>query len=363
MSLLLKDYGVLVIGGSAAAERVIPRLLDSGADVTVCEGGEVTTVIEAWAAEGRIELTRTSFTQAMSWGKALMVCCDEELLREVTLEGHRRGILVDDETGSAHPLTPVTLTGRRASRAGDLAGQVALVGGGPGDPGLITVEGRRLLRLADVVVADHLGPLSLLGELDPDVEIIDAGKLPYGRAMAQDRINELLVHRAREGYFVVRLKGGDPYIFGRGFEELEELKKAGVPVRVVPGISSALAVPSAIGVPVTMRGVNHEFTVVSGHVPPGHKSSLVNWDALGRMRGTIVIIMGVKNGPKIAEALISAGRSAKTPTAVIQEGTTPAQRSLHCTLGELGERIVAEGIRPPAVIVIGDVAGLARQDG
>lgn len=362
MSLLLKDYGVLVIGGSTAAERVIPRLLDSGADVTVCEGGEVTTAIEAWAADGRITLSRTGFTEAMSWGKALMVCCDESLLREVTLEGHRRGILVDDETGSASPLTPVALTGRRASRAGDLAGQVALVGGGPGDPGLITVEGRRLLRLADVVVADHLGPLSLLGDLEPDVEIIDAGKLPYGRAMAQERINELLVHRARAGYFVVRLKGGDPYIFGRGFEELQELQKAGVPVRVVPGITSALSVPGTIGIPVTMRGVNHEFTVVSGHVPPGHKTSLVNWDALGRMHGTIAIIMGVKNGPKIAEALMRAGRSPKTPAAVIQDGTLPNQRSLRCTLGELGEKMVEEAIKPPAVIVIGEVAGLDEGD-
>ncbi|ALA67224.1 uroporphyrinogen-III C-methyltransferase [Corynebacterium lactis] len=362
MSLVLKDLGVLVIGGSTAAERVIPRFLDSGATITVCEGGEVTTAIEAWAADGRISLFRTSFTPAMSWGKAIMVCCDESLLRDVTREGRRRGILVDDETGSASPLTPVALTGRRASRAGDLAGQVALVGGGPGDPGLITVEGRRLLRLADVVVADHLGPLSLLGELDPDVEIIDAGKLPYGRAMAQERINELLVHRAREGYFVVRLKGGDPYIFGRGFEELQELEEAGIPVRVVPGITSAIAVPGSVGIPVTMRGINHDFTVVSGHVPPGHPKSLVDWDALGRMNGTICIIMGVKNGPEIAESLLASGRSADTPAAVVQEGTMSTQRSVRCTLGTLGETLVNEKIKPPAVIIIGEVVGLGGSD-
>lgn len=363
MSLVLKDYGVLVIGGSEAAERVIPRFLDSGASVTVCEGGKVTGAIQAWADDGRINLFRTSFTPAMSWGKALMVCCDAEFLRDVTREGRRRGILVDDETGTATPLTPVALTGRRASRAGDLAGQVALVGGGPGDPGLITVEGRRLLRLADVVVADHLGPNSLLDELDPDVEIIDAGKLPYGRAMAQERINDLLVHRAQEGYFVVRLKGGDPYIFGRGYEELLELQEAGVPVRVIPGISSTIAVPGSVGIPVTLRGLNHDFTVVSGHVPPGHSSSKVNWSALAQMQGTIVVIMGVKNGGHIAQSLIEKGRDPHTPAAVIQEGTLATQRFFRTTLAELGRTIAEEEVKPPAVIVIGQVADLGDYHG
>ena len=356
MSLVLKGCGVLVIGGSTTAERVIPRFLDAGANVTVCEGGDVTTVIESWADDGRLELFRTTFTPAMSWGKALMVCCDKELLREVSREGKRRGILVDDETGTGAPLTPMAVTGRRASRAGDLAGQVALVGGGPGDSGLITVEGRRLLRLADVVVADHLGPLSLLSELEPDVEIIDAAKLPYGRAMAQERINQLLIDRARQGYFVVRLKGGDPYIFGRGFEELQELRKAGIAVREVPGITSAISVPAAAGIPLTVRRVNHDVTIISGHVPPGHETSLVNWDALGKMTGTLVVIMGVKNGPKIAAALMEAGRDPETPAAIIQEGTTSKQRSYSCTLGTLAQTLQDEKIKPPAVLVIGEVA-------
>lgn len=346
-----------MVGGSPDAERVIPRFLDAGASVTVCEGGKVSPVIQAWADDGRLNLFRTNFTPAMSWGKALLVCCDPAQQREVVREGARRGILVDDETGSASPLTPVALTGRRASRAGELAGQVALVGGGPGDSGLITVRGRQLLRLADVVIVDHLAPTELLHELDPDVEIIDAGKLPYGRAMAQERINDLLVDRAKQGFFVVRLKGGDPYIFGRGYEELQELLDADVPVQVVPGITSAISVPATVGIPVTMRGVNHDFTVVSGHVPPGHPKSLVNWEALGKMNGTLVVIMGVKNGPKIAASLIEFGRDPQTPAAIIQEGTTANQRQVRCTLGTLGESLDEQGIQPPAVLIIGDVAG------
>ncbi|WP_295624182.1 uroporphyrinogen-III C-methyltransferase [uncultured Corynebacterium sp.] len=359
MTLMLKGSRVLVVGASTTAERVIPGLVAAGAEVIVCEGGDITPGIEGWAERGRIQLWHTSFTPAMLWGKRMVVVTDPDLLREVMVHSTVHGVLVDDATDGAAQQA-LQFKGRRASRAGHLAGTVALVGGGPGDPDLITVEGRRLLRLADVVLADHLGPLSLLGELDPDVEIIDAAKLPYGRAMAQDRINELLVDRANQGLFVVRLKGGDPYLFGRGFEELAALRDAGVTVKQVPGITSAISVPAAAGIPVTQRGVNHDFTVVSGHVPPGHDSSLVNWDALGKMRGTLVVIMGVKNGPKIAEALIAAGRPAGTPAAVIQEGTTENQRVLHCDLATLGATIVDDKVKPPAVLVIGDVAALGR---
>ena len=355
MSLLLKGSKVLVVGASTLAERTIPGLVAAGAHVSVCEGGDVTTAVEGWADRGRITLFRTAFTPAMLWDKRMVVVTDPAMLREVTVHSNIHGVLVDDAT-DGHPQVAAAFDGRRASRAGELAGTVALVGGGPGDPGLITVEGRRLLRLADVVVTDHLGPLELLGELEPDVEIIDAAKLPYGRAMAQERINELLVARAREGAFVVRLKGGDPYLFGRGFEELQALRAAGVNVREVPGITSAISVPAAAGIPVTQRRVNHDLTVVSGHVPPGHETSLVNWDALGKMTGTLVVIMGVKNGPAIAERLVEAGRAADTPASVIQEGTTENQRVFRCTLGTLGETITGNDVRPPAVLVIGDVA-------
>ena len=173
-------------------------------------------------------------------------------------------------------------------------GGVALVGGGPGDPELITVRGRRLLAQADVVVADRLAPPELLAELPPHVEVIDAAKIPYGRAMAQDAINDVMIERARSGSFVVRLKGGDPFVFARGYEEVLACADAGIPVTVVPGVTSAIAVPALAGVPVTHRAVNHEFVVVSGHLAPDHPESLVNWNALAAMSGTIVLLMAVE---------------------------------------------------------------------
>jgi uroporphyrin-III C-methyltransferase/precorrin-2 dehydrogenase/sirohydrochlorin ferrochelatase len=235
---------------------------------------------------------------------------------------------------------------------------VALVGGGPGDPDLITVRGRRLLAEADVVVADRLGPRDLLDELPPHVEVIDAAKIPYGRAMAQEAINAALVEHAKAGRAVVRLKGGDPYVFGRGMEEAEALAREGIPVTVVPGISSAISVPAAAGVPVTHRGVAHEFTVVSGHVAPEDARSLVDWAALARLRGTLVVLMGVERVASIARALVEHGRPADTPVAVVQEGTTAAQRRVDATLATVGQRVAEEGVRPPAVIVIGEVVAV-----
>ena len=243
-----------------------------------------------------------------------------------------------------------------AETPGVVHGGVALVGGGPGDPELITVRGRRLLAHADVVVADRLAPQELLAELPPQVEVIDAAKIPYGRAMAQDAINEVLIDRAKAGKFVVRLKGGDPFVFARGYEEVLACADAGIPVTVVPGVTSAIAVPALAGVPVTHRAVTHEFVVVSGHVAPGHPESLVNWNALAAMSGTIVLLMAVERIELFAKALLEGGRPADTPVLVVQHGTTAAQRTLRATLADAPERIRAEGIRPPAIIVIGSVA-------
>jgi uroporphyrin-III C-methyltransferase / precorrin-2 dehydrogenase / sirohydrochlorin ferrochelatase len=242
---------------------------------------------------------------------------------------------------------------------GDLGGRpgVALVGGGPGDPELITVRGRRLLARADVVVTDRLGPRDLLDELGPHVEVIDATKIPYGRAMNQARINELLVEHARAGRFVVRLKGGDPYVFGRGFEEVLACAEAGVPVTVVPGVTSAFAVPAVADVPVSHRGVAHEIVVVSGHVAPGDPRSLTDWSALARMRGTVVLMMAVERIEAFADALL-AGRPANTPVAVVQDGTTRIQRTLRTTLADVAADVRSHEIAPPAVIVVGPVAGL-----
>jgi uroporphyrin-III C-methyltransferase/precorrin-2 dehydrogenase/sirohydrochlorin ferrochelatase len=234
-------------------------------------------------------------------------------------------------------------------------GWVALVGAGPGDPELITVRGRRLLAEADVVVADRLVPGLLLDELRPEVELVDATKIPHGPAAAQEEINRVLVDRALAGARVVRLKGGDPYVFGRGGEEALACAAAGVPVTVVPGVTSSIAAPAAAGVPVTHRGVAHEFTVVSGHLPPDHEDSLVDWSALARLRGTLVVLMGLNNLPAITAALRAYGRSPQTPAAVVQEGTTGGQRVVRSTLAAVAADALAAGVRPPAVVVFGDV--------
>ncbi|MEU1604912.1 uroporphyrinogen-III C-methyltransferase [Micromonospora matsumotoense] len=257
---------------------------------------------------------------------------------------------------AAGPQAPAPApSGGAATLPAGPVGRVSLVGAGPGDPELITVKGWRLLTEADVVVADRLVPGLLLDELRPDVELVDAAKIPYGPSRTQEEINRILVDRALAGKVVVRLKGGDPYVFGRGGEELLACAEAGVPVTVVPGVTSAIAVPAAAGVPVTHRAVAHEFTVVSGHVAPDSPVSLVRWEALAGLRGTLVVLMGLKNLAAITAALTRHGRDAATPVAVIQEGTTGDQRSLRSTLGAVAADVVEAGLRPPAIVVIGDV--------
>ncbi len=188
--------------------------------------------------------------------------------------------------------------------------------------------------------------------------MIDAAKIPYGRAMAQEAINAVLVEHAKAGRSVVRLKGGDPFVFGRGMEEAEQLAAEGVQVTVVPGISSAISVPGAVGIPVTHRGVAHEFTVVSGHVAPDDPRSLVDWTALARLRGTLVLLMAVENLGAIAAALRAHGRPDDTPVAIVQEGTMATERRVDATLATAADRAAAQDIRPPAVIVIGDVVAV-----
>jgi uroporphyrin-III C-methyltransferase/precorrin-2 dehydrogenase/sirohydrochlorin ferrochelatase len=220
------------------------------------------------------------------------------------------------------------------------------------------VRGRRLLAEADVVVADRLAPLGLLDELAADVEIVDASKIPYGRSMAQEEINRILVERAKAGKFVVRLKGGDPFVFGRGHEEVVACMAAGVPVMVVPGLSSAVSVPALAGVPVTHRGLAQEFTVVSGHVAPGHPGSRVDWDAVARLHGTLVLLMAVERLAPIGAALLAGGKDPQTPVVVVQDGSRPGERTLRSRLETMAADVAGAGIAPPAIVVIGDVAGL-----
>jgi uroporphyrin-III C-methyltransferase/precorrin-2 dehydrogenase/sirohydrochlorin ferrochelatase len=190
--------------------------------------------------------------------------------------------------------------------------------------------------------------------------VIDAAKVPYGRAMKQEAINDVLVEKAKEGKFVVRLKGGDPYVYGRGFEELQACVAAGVPVTVVPGISSSIAAPASAGIPVTHRGVTHEVVIASGHVPPGHPDSLIDWSAMGKLRGTLVLMMAVERVEVFADALLEGGRRPDTPVAMIENGSLPTQRLLRTDLAHAGEVAEAQGLRPPAIVVIGDVAAFTE---
>jgi uroporphyrin-III C-methyltransferase / precorrin-2 dehydrogenase / sirohydrochlorin ferrochelatase len=224
----------------------------------------------------------------------------------------------------------------------------------------VTVAARRALAQADVVVTDRLAPRELLDELAADVELVDVAKLPRGRAAAQEAINQLLVARARAGKRVVRLKGGDGFVFGRGYEEVMACADAGIPCTVVPGVTSALSVPALAGIPVTHRGVTHDFTVVSGHLPPGHPDSLVDWAGLGGSKGTLLLLMAVDNLPVIAEALQQHGRSPGTPVAIISDGSMPTERTVLTTLGESAATAADHDVRPPAVIVVGDVVSVAN---
>lgn len=238
--------------------------------------------------------------------------------------------------------------------------QVSLIGGGPGAWDLITVRGMRALQEAEIILADHLGPTDQLDKLcDISAKLlIDVSKLPYKRQTSQEEINRLLIEHAKAGRRVARLKGGDPYVFGRGFEEYQALVEADIPVAVIPGVTSAVSVPALAGVPVTQRSVVHAFTVVSGHLPPGHPKSLVNWQALAASRATLSVIMGVKNARAIAQALQEGGLAPTTPVAIMQEGSLSEAREFRCELRDLGETMEARHIAPPAVYVIGAVANL-----
>jgi uroporphyrin-III C-methyltransferase len=233
-----------------------------------------------------------------------------------------------------------------------------IVGGGPGDPGLITVKGLDCLRRADVVLYDRLVAQELLVEVSAHAEMIDVGKEPKRHRRSQAEINALLIEKAREGKIVVRLKGGDPFVFGRGGEECQALAEAGVRYEVIPGVSSAIAVPAYAGIPVTQRGLTTAFTVVAGHT--GGSDSTIDWDAISRI-GTIVFLMGVEHLPEIVARLISHGRVADTPAALIQEGTTLNQIVVTGTLADIVEN--TRDIHPPAVLIVGDVVRLHEQLG
>jgi uroporphyrin-III C-methyltransferase/precorrin-2 dehydrogenase/sirohydrochlorin ferrochelatase len=249
---------------------------------------------------------------------------------------------------------PALRAGRRAQAAG--SGKVILVGGGPGDPELLTLKGFQALADADVVVVDRLAPLAVLDGLGEGVEIIDVSKIPRGRFTSQEQINEVMVSRARQGRVVVRLKGGDPFVFGRGMEEVIACQEAAVPVEVIPGVTSAVAAPGLAGIPLTHRGISQGFTVVSGHVPPDDPGSTLDWDALARGGTTLVILMGVHTLGSIVGALVDAGRDGDTPVACVMDGSLPGQKVVLTTLADIVSSGPPPELRSPAVTVIGAVA-------
>ncbi len=240
-------------------------------------------------------------------------------------------------------------------------GTVYLVGAGPGDPGLLTVRGREVLEGADVVVYDRLIDPALLDHCPPHCERLDAGKQPGRQAMDQGEINRTLVERASRGLQVVRLKGGDPFVFGRGGEEALALAATGVPYEVIPGVTSAVAVPAYAGIPVTHRDVAGSFGVVTGHQRPGRPTAAVDWSAYGRQPDTLVVLMGMADLEAIAEALVAAGRDPATPAAVIAAGTTARQQTVVSDLRSVAAAVAAEGLRNPATLVVGRVVRLREQ--
>jgi uroporphyrin-III C-methyltransferase/precorrin-2 dehydrogenase/sirohydrochlorin ferrochelatase len=392
--LVLTDRLVVVVGGGHVAQRRVPALLAAGARVRLVSP-EVTPALEGMQHE--LELVPRGFVDTDldgAWyvvaatddpdvNEAVSTAAEERRIFCVRSDNAPRGSAWTPAVGRHGSLTIGVLGNREPKRSAGLRDQivtalqdgvldhtgahdsspgVVLVGGGPGDRDLVTVAGRHALAAADVVVADRLAPRELLEELGSHVELVDVTKLPRGRYAAQEFINELIVERALAGKRVVRFKGGDNFVFGRGYEEVRACAEAGVPVTIVPGVTSAISVPARAGIPVTHRGITHEFTVISGHLPPGHEGSLVEWDAVARMRGTVVLLMAVQNAGAIAEALIEGGRDAGTPAAVVVEGTLPQEQTAFTTLAELATTIREQDLRPPAVIVIGEVVALARPE-
>ena len=397
LSLRLEGRRAVVVGGGPVALRRVAGLREAGAEVVVVAPA-LTPALADMADRGLISAHRRGYQPSDLDGAWLVLACADrpEVNEAVAADAERQRLWcarADDAAasaawvpavGRAGAVTVAVNAGRDPRRAAELrdhfvdtagtvdrraaketaggqpaAGLVSIVGGGPGDPGLITVAGLHRLREADVVVTDRLAPLALLEQLAPGVQVVDAAKVPGGPAMRQDHINHALVEHARAGRAVVRLKGGDPFVFGRGREEVEACLTAGVPVEVVPGVTSAISVPAAAGIPVTHRGVSQGFCVLAGHVRPGDSRSSVDWAALARSGLTLVLLMSIDHLAEITETLISAGLGGATPGAVVSDGWSRQQRVVTAPLRDLAGAVQAAGVTNPAVVVVGDVADLA----
>jgi uroporphyrin-III C-methyltransferase len=334
---------VVVFGGDGVATRHVAALTQAGAYVTVVSTHAGATITDL-AGRGLVTWHRREF--------------DVDDLHDTWLAIAATGRAeLDDRISSVCEEKRVWCIrdhGERRRTSG--VGRVILVGGGPGDPGLLTVAGLKALRSADVVVTDRLGPVSVLSELDSGIEVIDVGKIPFGKSTPQHEINRILIDRATAGKTVVRLKGGDSFLFGRGGEELLACAEAGVEVSVIPGVSSALAVPAVAGIPTTHRGVTQGVTVISGHVAPDHPASTIDYAALAQAGTTLVFLMAVTTLPTITAALLRHGMAPETPAATIENGTMAEQRVIRGTLADIATAVTGAAISPPAITVIGSVA-------
>jgi uroporphyrin-III C-methyltransferase len=309
---------VLVVEPGPRASETVQSLLDQGARVDV----------QSPAPDARlVDLA----------GRRLITLHTED-----DIDTGRYDIVLRDPLRAAATATTDRTTGR-----------VVLVGGGPGPLGLLTIAGLEAVRTADVLVCDRLAPLAALEQAKPGAEVVHVGKIPRGEFTPQEQINAILLDRALAGRRVVRLKGGDNFVFGRGGEEWNACVEAGIPVEVVPGVSSSIAVPALAGIPLTHRSLTQGFVVVSGHVTPDDPRSDIDWDALARLGLTIVILMGVAALPEITERLLRAGLDPATPAASIADGGMPSQRLVRGDLATLPAAAAAEDIGAPAVTVIG----------
>ena len=386
LSLDVTGRRALVVGGGPVAARRATGLVAAGARVVVvapyvCE--ELRDLVDA----GRVEWAARDYEANDLTGAWLVHTATGDRATDDLVAAHAEAervwcVRADDASLSAAWTPAVARAGSvtvavtaggdpRRARAlreaitvaldsGDLplrhhrraaAGHVALVGGGPGDPGLITTRGRRLLAEADVVVVDRLAPRALLDGLDDDVVVVDVGKTAGNHPVPQEGINQLLVEHAQAGRRVVRLKGGDPFVLGRGGEEALACIAAGVTVEVVPGVTSAISVPAAAGIPVTHRGRSRQVTIASGHEG-------LDWASLARLDGTLVLLMGVSGLADATAALVAHGKPADTPVAIVESGFLPDQRTTVGTLATIADLAAERGVKPPAVVVVGTVVDL-----
>jgi uroporphyrin-III C-methyltransferase len=339
---------VLVCGGGTAALGPVRALLQARAEVLVV-GPKIGLTIRDLAARNLLTTHVRPVEAADLTGIALVVPAGGERDADARAAALARACGVP----ATVPRTPATPVARSAGQTGE----VILVGGGPGNLDLLTVGGLAAIRRADVIVTDRLAPLAALDHARPDAIVVDVAKIPRGASTSQEQINAVLLEHATAGRTVVRFKGGDSFVLGRGGEEWQACAAAGIPVTVLPGVSSATAAPALAGIPLTHRDLTQGFTVVSGHLPPGDPGSTLDWRALATANTTLVILMGVATLPAITAALLTHGLAADTPALTVADAGLPGQFTVRATLADIAQRTHAEGIRPPAVTVIGAVAG------